>query len=78
MLPYFNFDYTDKTAIVDEVIQPHQKGRVRFQGSVWPAECHRELTLNPGDRVQVLGRNQITLVVDSLPRSELFHKSKVE
>lgn len=55
-----------KTAIVDESIQPITGGRVRFQGSWWPARCYQKVTIDPGEIVRVIGQESITLIVEPL------------
>ncbi|MCC3484314.1 NfeD family protein [Microcoleus sp. PH2017_14_LAR_D_A] len=57
-----NFVYFNEEAVVDESIYPNQTGRVRFQGSWWPARCDR-----PGDTVYVIGVDKITLLVSLAP-----------
>ncbi|WP_293317156.1 NfeD family protein [Microcoleus sp. PH2017_15_JOR_U_A] len=41
-----NFNYFNEEAVVDESIYPNQTGRVRFQGSWWPARCDRQITVS--------------------------------
>jgi membrane protein implicated in regulation of membrane protease activity len=54
-------------ARVDEIIQgPYRKGRVQFQGSWWPALCHREVIIFPEEIVRVVGIKGITLIVEPL------------
>ncbi|TAG21267.1 MAG: hypothetical protein EAZ39_04990 [Oscillatoriales cyanobacterium] len=55
-----NFVYFNEEAVVDESIYPNQTGRVRFQGSWWPARCDR-------DTVYVIGVDKITLLVSLTP-----------
>lgn len=52
--------------IVSETIAPHRTERVQFQGSWWSALCEQEVTLTPGKIVQVIGRQNITLLVQPL------------
>lgn len=53
-------------AIVSEKILPGQPGRVRFQGTWWPARCEQDLTLLAGEVVYVVGRENITLLVQPI------------
>lgn len=50
-------------AIVAETINPQQAGRIQFQGSWWSAWCEQDIILTPGKVVQVIGRRNITLLV---------------
>lgn len=53
-------------AIVDCEICPHQRGRVYFRAGWWLAKCDREIVFSPGDKVQVIGIEEITLLVQPL------------
>lgn len=59
----------DGIATVDCAIYPQNRGRVYFRGSWWFAKCDRELVFVPGDRVQVIGVEEITLLVQPLIES---------
>ena len=50
-------------AIVDEEIRPGDCGRVHFQNSWWPARCELDMTFQRGELVNVLGIDNITLIV---------------
>jgi membrane-bound ClpP family serine protease len=54
----------EKRVIVDEIIQPHNSGRVRFQDSWWPACCKGKITIFPGEVVYIVGRCNVTLIVE--------------
>lgn len=64
MVPISSHIY--EVAFVEEKICPSSLGRVRFQGSRWPAFSEKNLTFVPGDKVRVVGRINITLLVDAL------------
>ncbi|OLP18069.1 hypothetical protein BST81_13665 [Leptolyngbya sp. 'hensonii'] len=51
-------------AMVEEAILPGHVGRVRFQGSWWPARCEHNLILGCGGVVRVIGIENITLLVE--------------
>jgi membrane-bound ClpP family serine protease len=65
--------FSKSEAIVVKAIEPFRPGRIRFQGSWWSARCKGNMTLLPGERVNVVGRQNITLLVEpvSLPVPEL-------
>ncbi len=54
----------ERQAIVEQTIHPLRNGRVRFRGSWWPAHCKQDITLIPGEIVYVVGRHNITLIVE--------------
>lgn len=62
----FNCSERAKVAIVSEAIQPGSKGRVRFQGSWWSAECKQNLILGQGTEVRVVGVRNTTLLVEPI------------
>ncbi len=53
------------TGTVAETITPEHPGRVRYQATYWPARLYRDeqITLVPNDKVQVVGRQGLTLLV---------------
>jgi hypothetical protein len=53
---------------VEKTITTVQAGRVRFQGSYWPAQFYNSdfhVAVNPDDLVTIVGRQGITLLVVS-------------
>lgn len=50
-------------AIVDDTIAPNQIGRVRFRATYWNARCDRPMTFLPGEVVEVVGIDKLTLLV---------------
>jgi|GEM_PF-3524234 len=54
----------DQEAIVEQTIRPGQAGRVRYHSSWWFARCKEDVFLHPGDRVYVVDRMDLTLIVE--------------
>lgn len=55
-------------AIVEKVIQPGKPGRVKYQGIWWSARCLQNVTLLPEQTVKVVGRMNLTLLVQPIPQ----------
>jgi membrane protein implicated in regulation of membrane protease activity len=56
--------FNQKKATVSTTIHPYKTGRIRFQGSWWSARCEGNMTLYAGQIVQIVGRQNITLLVE--------------
>lgn len=52
--------------VVDEVVHQGREWRIQFQASYWTARSHHLITLVPGDLVRIIGRDNITLLVESV------------
>lgn len=63
-------EYSTKEATVVEAIDSGHTGRVRFQGTTWDAVGYGE-TFAPGDTVQILKHENLTLVVGKTVADEL-------
>jgi hypothetical protein len=61
--------FSRKEAMVVKAIEPLRTGQIRFQGSWWSARCQRDITLQPGELVNVVGRQNITLLVEPVAPS---------
>ncbi len=51
---------------VEEAIAPNQPGRIKCDGTFWPAKFYQtdsQITILPGTRVAVIGIEGITLLV---------------
>ena len=57
-------EFLGKKAITVEEITPDKKGRVEFRGSTWTAEAYEKIPV--GTPVEIVDKNNITLVVKSL------------
>ena len=62
--------YSENIAVVEKEILPSYKGRVKYQGVSWLAQCERNLAFYPEDRVLVVERRHITLIVEPFPANE--------
>jgi membrane-bound ClpP family serine protease len=57
-------EFIGQKAVVTEEITPNRKGRVEFRGSYWTAESYE--TIPEGASVEILDKDNITLIVKSL------------
>jgi len=60
------FLYDNKEGVVDEVIAPDRRGRVYSNGIWWTARCAKNITLAPGEEVQIIGLENITVWVEPI------------
>lgn len=55
-------------AIIDRVVHPGKEWRVRYQASFWKARAAGpQMDLAPGDRVRVVGRQNLALLIQASP-----------
>lgn len=58
-----------KEAIITKQIKPFHAGQVRCYGTFWTARAvNNNVTLNLGDRVSIVGQENITLLVEPISR----------
>lgn len=64
-----NFQVFKGRGVVKQAIRPFYPGRVQFRATYWPARLERNSPerLEPGDLVEVLGREGLTLLVKPWP-----------
>lgn len=61
--------------IVEEAIAPNQRGRVKFDGTYWPArffEANCQTTVCPQSLVAIVGIQGITILVDPLEPKDIL------
>lgn len=62
--PNISFGYSNRQAVVEQTITPHERGRVRFWGSKWFARCNQDIQISAGEVVDVIDIENITLIVE--------------
>jgi len=55
---------TFNEGIVETVVYQGKEWRIRFEATSWPAKSKKLVTLNVGDFVRVIGRENITLYIE--------------
>jgi len=61
-----NFPYDNKEGVVEEAIYPDRIGCVYSNGIYWTARCARNITLEPGEIIYVVGQESITIWVEPI------------
>lgn len=57
-------EHLEEIAVVSDTICPNKPGRIRYQGSWWPALCTQNVVLPVGSTVRVIGIKTITCIVE--------------
>jgi hypothetical protein len=70
-LPSVDVSDLEFQGLVDRAIVPPFPGRVEYQGSTWPAISSENIPLHPGELVQIVGRDNLTLLVTPVAKSNL-------
>jgi len=70
-LPSVHLSDIEFQGLVDRAIVPPFPGRVEYQGSTWPAISSENIPLHPGELVQIVGRDNLTLLVTPVAKSNL-------
>ncbi len=63
-LPFTPLTFENE-AVVKNVVQQGRVWRVAYKGTQWNARCNHAATLKPGDVVYVIGRQGITLLIET-------------
>lgn len=63
-LPRLRLRQSELEAVIDEVIVPGKKWRVRYRGSFWQASSSWiDVQFQPRQIVRVIGRQNLTLII---------------
>jgi inner membrane protein len=63
-------DFSGQEALVTEKIPPGKSGRIKFQGTTWKAVSYDEKTLRKGEKVEILKKENMTIIVTKKIDSE--------
>lgn len=64
--------------IVTIAIHPNRNGQIKFKGGWWSAKCGQSIVIDQGTLVTILGRDNITLVVEPFgPRTDAHDQEKL-
>jgi hypothetical protein len=59
---------SDSIGVVEATVSANKGGRVKFLATSWPAKCVKDVALEVGTEVVVVGRQGITLLVEPVPK----------
>ena len=66
-LPWLDDEQSEHEAVIEDVLEPGKEWRVRYKASFWKACATKAgLQFSPKDVVQVVGRQNLTLVIQGL------------
>ena len=66
-LPWLDDEQSEHEAVIEDVLEPGKEWRVRYKASCWKACSTKTHTqFKPNDVVQVIGRQNLTLVIQAL------------
>ncbi|MEA5462203.1 NfeD family protein [Leptothoe sp. PORK10 BA2] len=70
--PWLDDDQSEHEAVIEDVLKPGKAWRVRYKASFWKAcSNHADLDLLPQDTVHVIGRQNLTLIIQA-PQGSAF------
>lgn len=66
-LPWLDDEKSEHEAVIEDVLEPGKEWRVRYKASFWKAHAIKaNLHLSPKDIVQVVGRQNLTLLIQAI------------
>lgn len=58
-----DFSENGKEGVIEAVLEPAHEWRIRVQGVYWRARSSMNTNFQPGDRIRVIGRDEIKLLI---------------